>query len=84
MHLCLILTSGLMSTAIPVTQPVITHSSAVAAQAADISSMSIANPRQYVYIRLKKSLLFDPLFLDSDVEPSNTKLCPKWGDGLIA
>jgi hypothetical protein len=80
------LTSGLMSTAIPLTQPVITHSSAGAEDAADISSMKIANPRRhehFVYCKLKNSYFLIHYFLIHKLN-SQVRIMPKMGDGLIA
>jgi hypothetical protein len=75
------LTSGLMSTAIPLTQPVITHSSAGAEDAADISSMKIANPRKnvhFVYCKLKNSCFLIHYFLIHMLN-SQVQICPEWG-----
>jgi hypothetical protein len=73
-----------MSTANPLTQPVITHSCASAEDAADISSMKIANPRKhvlFVYYKLKNSyfLIHYFLFLNSHVELSSTDYAQNGG-----
>lgn len=75
-----------MSTAIPLTQPVITHSCASAEDAADISSMKIANPRKhvhFVYYKLKNSYFLIHYFLIHMLN-SQVQIMPRMGDGLIA
>lgn len=75
-----------MSAAIPLTQPVITHSSAGAEDAADISSMKIANPRKhvhFVYYKLKNSYFLIHYFLIHMLN-SQVQIMPRMGDGLIA
>jgi hypothetical protein len=75
-----------MSTAIPLTQPVITHSSAGAEDAADISSMKIANPRKNVHFvccKLKNSCFLIHYFLIHMLN-YQVRIMPRMGDGLIA
>jgi hypothetical protein len=81
MYFCL-----LMRTANPVTRPVITHSSAGAADAADICSIRVANPGKqvrFVYRKSKNSYFLIHYSLIHMLNPQ-VRIMPRMGDGLIA
>jgi hypothetical protein len=77
----------LMSTVVSLTQPVITHSSACEADAADICSLRLANPRKqvhFVYCKSKNSYFLSHYSLIHMLNPQLRIIPGKWGDGLIA
>ena len=78
MYLCLNLTSGKIGIAIPITRPVVTPSSTVATEAAEISAMNKTNSRQYVHF-IHSKLENSPLLLDSNIECSSTNHVPYGG-----
>jgi hypothetical protein len=75
MYLCLNLTIGQIGIAIPITRPVVTFSSTVATEAAEISAMNKTNSRQYVDF-IHSKLENSPLLLDSNIECSSTNHVP--------
>jgi hypothetical protein len=80
MYLCLNLTSGQIGIAIPITRPVVTFSSTVAIEAAEISAMNKTNSRQYVHF-IHSKLENSSLLLDSNIECSSTNHVPYGGMG---
>jgi hypothetical protein len=80
MYLCLNLTGGQRGIAVSITRPVVTPSSTVATEAAEISAMNKTNSRQYVDF-IHSKLENSPLLLDSNIDCSSTNHVPYGGMG---